>query len=32
MLSFCKEQIKSANYTIGRRIDHQSTPSLLRDE
>ena len=28
----CKEQIKSANYTIGRRIDHQSTPLLLRDE
>ena len=28
----CKEQIKSANYTIGRRIDHQSTPFLLRDE
>ena len=28
----CKEQIKSANYTIGRRIDHQSTPLLLRNE
>ena len=30
--SHLQEQIKSANYTIGRRIDHQSTPSLLRDE
>ena len=30
--SFCKEQIKSANCTIGRCIDHQSTPLLLRDE
>ena len=28
----CKEQIKSANCTIGRCIDHQSTPLLLRDE
>ena len=31
-LSHLQEQIKSANYTIGRRIDHQSTPLLLRDE
>ena len=30
--SHLQEQIKSANYTIGRRIDHQSTPFLLRNE